>query len=204
MNLDLLIDNFAKAVPEYNLTGRLKTNLEATQNFCEGNFILENISSKSEYGTLSNLNTEFYLKAENKTPLHKVDFKTLDIDSLYFIIKQLSLKYNEADISLTGELTKQLRSALTLNLQSKNITNDTFKKFYTCPVKFIVPSLDIDTILSFNLNSKSAEITKLNLKLPDSSADITGLLNWKNEKKFVYNLALNLNLLLDNIAKNFP
>ncbi len=204
LNLDLLTDNFAKAFPEYNLTGRLKTNLEANQNFCEGNFILENISSKSEYGTVSGLNTEFYLKAENKTPLHKADFKTLDIDSLSFIIKKLSLKYNEADISLTGELTKQLRSALTLNLQSKNITNDTFKKFYTCPVKFIIPSLNIDTILSFNLNSKSADITKLNIKLPDSSADVTGLLNWKNEKNFVYNLALNLNLLLDNIAKNFP
>ena len=204
LNLDLLTDNFAKAFPEYNLTGRLKTNLEANQNFCEGNFILENISSKSEYGTVSGLNTEFYLKAENKTPLHKTDFKTLDIDSLSFIIKKLSLKYNEADISLTGELTKQLRSALTLNLQSKNITNDTFKKFYTCPVKFIIPSLNIDIILSFNLNSKSADITKLNIKLPDSSADITGLLNWKNEKNFVYNLALNLNLLLDNIAKNLP
>ncbi|MBR3628530.1 MAG: AsmA family protein [Elusimicrobia bacterium] len=204
LNLDLLIDNFAKAIPEYNLTGRLKTSLEATQNFCEGNFILENISSQSEYGTVSNLNTEFYLKAENKTPLHKVDFKTLDLDSLSFIIKQLSLKYNEADISLTGELTKQLRSALTLNLQSKNITNDTFKKFYSCPVKFILPTLDMDTILSFNLNSKTADISKLNIKIPDSSADITGLLNWKNEKNFVYNLALNLNLLLDNIAKNFP
>lgn len=204
LNLDLLIDNFAKAIPEYNLTGRLKTNLEATQNFCEGNFILENISSKSEYGTLSDLNTEFYLKAENKTPLHKVDFKTLDLDSLSFIIKQLSLKYNEADISLTGELTKQLRSALTLNLKSKNITSNTFNKFYTCPVKFIIPTLDIDTILSFNLNSKSADISKLNIKIPDSSADITGLLNWKNEKNFIYNLSLNLNLLLDNIAKNFP
>ena len=204
LNLDLLIDNFAKAIPEYNLTGRLKTNLEATQNFCEGNFILENISSKSEYGTISNLNTEFYLKAENKIPLHKADFKTLDIDSLSFIIKQLSLKYNEADISLTGELTKQLRSALTLNLKSTNITNDTFKKFYTCPVKFILPSLDIDTILSFNLYTKSADISKLNIKIPDSSADITGSLNWKNEKNFIYNLALNLNLLLDNIAKNFP
>jgi uncharacterized protein involved in outer membrane biogenesis len=204
LNLDLLIDNFAKAIPEYNLTGRLKTNLEATQNFCEGNFILEDISSKSEYGTISNLNTEFYLKAENKIPLHKADFKTLDIDSLSFIIKQLSLKYNEADISLTGELTKQLRSALTLNLKSTNITNDTFKKFYTCPVKFILPSLDIDTILSFNLYTKSADISKLNIKIPDSSADITGSLNWKNEKNFIYNLALNLNLLLDNIAKNFP
>ncbi|MCR4662766.1 MAG: AsmA family protein [Endomicrobiaceae bacterium] len=204
LNLDLLIDNFAKAVPEYNLTGRLKTNLEATQNFCEGNFVLENISSKSEYGTLSDLNTEFYLKAENKTPLHKADFKTLDIDSLSFIIKQLSLKYNEADISLTGELTKQLRSALTLNLQSKNITNDTFKKFYSCPVKFIIPTLDIDTILSFNLYTKEADITKLNIKIPDSSADITGLLNWKKEKNFIYNLSLNLNLLLDNIAKKFP
>ena len=204
LNLDLLIDNFAKAIPEYNLTGRLKTNLEATQNFCEGNFILENISSDSKYGKLSNLNTEFYLKAENKTPLHKVDFKTLDLDSLSFIIKQLALKYNEADISLTGELTKQLRSALTLNLKSKNITNDTFKNFYSCPVKFILPSLNIDTILSFNLHTKSADITKLNIKIPDSSADITGLLNWKNEKNFIYNLALNLNLLLDNIAKNFP
>ena len=204
LNLDLLIDNFAKAIPEYNLTGRLKTSLEATQNFCEGNFILENISSKSDYGTISNLNTEFYLKAENKTPLHKVDFKTLDLDSLSFIIKQLSLKYNEADISLTGELTKQLRSALTLNLQSKNITNDTFKKFYNCPIKFIIPSLDMDTILSFNLHTKSADISKLYIKLPDSFADITGLLNWKNEKNFIYNLSLNLNLLLDNIAKNFP
>ena len=204
LNLDLLIDNFAKAVPEYNLTGRLKTNIEATQNFCKGNFILENISSKSQYGTLSNLNTEFYLEAKNKTPLHKADFKTLNIDSLSFIIKKLSLKYNEADISLTGNITKQLKSSLNLNLKSKNITNDTFKKFYTCPVKFILPSLDIDTILSFNLNSKSADITKLNIKLPDSFANITGLLNWKNEKNFVYDLALNLNLLLDNIEKKFP
>jgi uncharacterized protein involved in outer membrane biogenesis len=204
LNLDLLIDNFAKAVPEYNLTGRLKTNLETTQNFCEGNFVLENISSKSEYGTVSDLNTEFYLKAENSVPLHKADFKTLDIDFLSFVIKQLSLKYNEADISLTGDLTKQLSSALTLNLKSKNVTNDTFKSFYTCPVKFILPTLDIDTVLGFNLKTKSADITKLNIKIPDSSADITGLLNWKNDKNFVYNLTLNLNLLLDNIAKNFP
>ncbi|MBO7431731.1 MAG: AsmA family protein [Elusimicrobia bacterium] len=204
LNLDLLIDNFAKAVPEYNLTGRLKTSLQATQNFCEGNFILENISSKSEYGTLSDLNTEFYLKAENKTPLHKADFKTLDIDFLSFIIKQISLKYNQADISATGDLTKQENSVLNLNLKSKNVTNDTFKKFYTCPVKFILPTLDIDTNLNFNLKSKSANISKLNIKIPDSSADITGSLNWKNEKNFIYNLVLNLNLLLDNIAKNFP
>ena len=204
LNLDLLIDNFAKLVPEYNLTGRLKTNVEATQNFCEGTFAFENISSDSSFGKVSNLNADLYLKAENSLPLHKADFSTLGIDSLAFNIKQLSLKYNDADISLTGELTKQLRSALTLNLKSKNITNNTFKNFYKCPVKFIVPALDIDTILSFNLNSKAADITKLNIRIPDSSANVTGLLNWKKQNNFIYNLSLNLNLLLDNIAKNFP
>ena len=204
LNLDLLIDNFAKLVPEYNLTGRLKTNVEATQNFCEGTFAFENISSDSSFGKVSNLNADLYLKAENSLPLHKADFSTLGIDSLAFNIKQLSLKYNDADISLTGELTKQLRSALTLNLKSKNITNNTFKNFYKCPVKFIVPTLDIDTILSFNLNSKAADITKLNIRIPDSSANVTGLLNWKKQNNFIYNLSLNLNLLLDNIAKNFP
>lgn len=204
LNLDLLIDNFAKLVPEYNLAGRLKTNLEATQNFCEGTFAFENVSSDSSFGKVSNLNADCYLKAEHSAPLYKADFSTLGIDSLAFNIKQLSLKYNDAELSLVGELTKQLRSALTLNLKSKNITDGTFKSFYNSPVKFIVPTLDIDTILSFNLNTKAAEITKLNIKIPDSSANITGLLNWKNEKNFVYNLALNLNLLLDNIAKNFP
>ena len=204
LNLDLLIDNFAKLVPEYNLTGRLKTNVEATQNFCEGTFAFENISSDSSFGKVSNLNADLYLKAENSSPLYKADFSTLGIDSLAFNIKQLSLKYNDADISLTGELTKQLRSALTLNLKSKNITNNTFKNFYKCPVKFIVPTLDIDTILSFNLNSKAADITKLNIRIPDSSANVTGLLNWKKQNNFIYNLSLNLNLLLDNIAKNFP
>ena len=204
LNLDLLIDNFAKLVPEYNLTGRLKTNVEATQNFCEGTFAFENISSDSSFGKVSNLNADLYLKAENSSPLYKADFSTLGIDSLAFNIKQLSLKYNDADISLTGELTKQLRSALTLNLKSKNITNNTFKNFYKCPVKFIVPALDIDTILSFNLNSKAADITKLNIRIPDSSANVTGLLNWKKQNNFIYNLSLNLNLLLDNIAKNFP
>ncbi len=204
LNLDLLIDNFAKLVPEYNLTGRFKANAEATQNFCEGTFAFENISSDSEYGKVSNLNTNIYFKAENSSPLYKADFSTLSIDSLAFNIKQLSLKYNDADISLVGELTKQLRSALTLNLKSKNITDSTFKSFYKSPVKFILPTLDIDTILSFNLNTKAADITKLNIRIPDSSANVTGLLNWKNEKNFVYNLALNLNLLLDNIAKNFP
>ncbi|MBO7610938.1 MAG: AsmA family protein [Elusimicrobia bacterium] len=204
LDLNLLIDNFAKLIPEYNLTGRLKTNVEATQNFCEGTFAFENISSDSNFGKVSNLNADIYLKAENPTPLYKADFSTLDIESLVFNIKQLSLKYNDAEISAVGELTKQLRSALTLNLKSKNITDSTFKSFYKSPVKFIVPTLDIDTILSFNLNTKSADITKLNIKIPDSSANVTGLLNWKNEKNFVYNLALNLNLLLDNIAKNFP
>ena len=204
LDLNLLIDNFAKLIPEYNLTGRLKTNLEATQNFCEGTFAFENISSDSNFGKVSNLNADIYLKAENPTPLYKADFSTLDIESLVFNIKQLSLKYNDAEISAVGELTKQLRSALTLNLKSKNITDSTFKSFYKSPVKFIVPTLDIDTILSFNLSTKAADITKLNIKIPDSSANVTGLLNWKNEKNFVYNLALNLNLLLDNIAKNFP
>ena len=204
LDLNLLIDNFAKLIPEYNLTGRLKTNVEATQNFCEGTFAFENISSDSNFGKVSNLNADIYLKAENPTPLYKADFSTLDIESLVFNIKQLSLKYNDAEISAVGELTKQLRSALTLNLKSKNITDSTFKSFYKSPVKFIVPTLDIDTILSFNLSTKAADITKLNIKIPDSSANVTGLLNWKNEKNFVYNLALNLNLLLDNIAKNFP
>lgn len=204
LNLDLLIDNFAKLVPEYNLAGRIKTNLEATQNFCEGTFALENISSDSNFGKISNLNADFYLKAENKTPLYKANLSALDIDSLAFNIKQISMKYNDADISLIGELTKQLRSAFTLNLKSKNITNNTFKNFYKCPVKFIVPTLDIDTILSFNLITKAADITKLNIRIPDSSANITGLLNWKKQNNFIYNLSLNLNLLLDNIAKNFP
>ncbi len=202
--IDLLIDNFAKVVPEYNLAGRIKTNLEATQNFCEGTFALENISSDSSFGKVSNLNADLYLKAENKTPLYKANLSALDIDSLAFNIKQLSLKYNGADFSLVGELTKQLRSALTLNLKSKNITNNTFKNFYKCPVKFIVPTLDIDTILSFNLITKAADITKLNIRIPDSSANVTGLLNWKKQNNFIYNLSLNLNLLLDNIAKNFP
>ena len=204
LNLDLLIDNFAKLVPEYNLAGRIKTNLEATQNFCEGTFALENISSDSNFGKISNLNADFYLKAENKTPLYKANLSALDIDSLAFNIKQISMKYNDADISLIGELTKQLRSAFTLNLKSKNITNNTFKNFYKCPVKFIVPTLDIDTILSFNLITKAADITKLNIRIPDSSANVTGLLNWKKQNNFIYNLSLNLNLLLDNIAKNFP
>ena len=200
--IDLLLDNFAKAIPEYNLTGRFKTDLEATQKFCEGTFVLENVSSDSKYGKVSNLNTNIYLKAENSSPLYKANFSTLDIESLAFNIKQLSLKYNDAEISLVGELTKQLRSALTLNLKSKNITHNTFKSFYKCPVKFILPTLDIDAISSFNLVTKAADITKLNIKIPDSYANVTGLINWK--KSFVYNLSLNLNLLLDNIAKNFP
>ncbi len=204
LNIDLLVDNFAKLITEYNLTGRLKTNVEATQNFCEGTFAFENISSKSEFGNISNLNADCYLKAEHSAPLYKADFSTLGIDFLSFNINNLSLKYNDAEFSLVGELAKQLRSALTLNLKSKNITNKTFKNFFECPVKFIVPTLDIDTILSFNLNTKAADITKLNIKIPDSSADVTGSLNWKRQNNFVYNLAINLKLLLDNIAKNFP
>ena len=204
MNIDLLMDNFTKIFPEYNLAGRLKTDFAANQNFCEGKLGLEKVSSKSNYGKISNLNTEIYLKAENKTPLHKVDFSTLDIDSLIFNIKQLSLKYNDSDISATGELTKQPKSVLTLNLQSKNISNNTFKNFYDCPVKFIIPTLDMNAVLNLNLSSKSADITKFDIKMPDSSANVTGLLDWKKEKNFVYNLSLNLNLLLDSIAKNFP
>lgn len=204
LNLDLLADNFAKFVPEYNLTGRLKTNLSATQNFCEGTLSLENISSKSKFGDISNLNGKAYLKAENSLTLQKVDFKTLDIDSLIFNIKQLSLKYNDTDISLTGDLTKQQTPVLTLNLQSKNFSNDTLKNFYKCPIKFIFPSFNMDTVTSFNLKTNSANITKLDIKIPNSSADILGQLNWNNKKSFKYNLSFNLNLLLDNIAQNFP
>ncbi len=125
-------------------------------------------------------------------------------DLCYNLKAELDLKYNGAEISLNGKAENKTNHSLIMNLKAKNITNDTAKDFYQCPIKFILPSLDISSALSFNLEKNTADITKLNIKIPDSFANISGKINWNNKKNFVYNLTMNLDFLLDNIAKSFP
>ena len=125
-------------------------------------------------------------------------------DLQYNLTGNLNLKYNGAEISANGKIETKTSSALTLSLKAKNITNDTAKDFYQCPIKFIIPTLNINSVVNFNLKNNTANLTKLNIKIPDSSANISGKLNWNDKKNFVYNLALNLDFLLDNIANSFP
>ena len=206
LNLDLLIDEFTKFIPDYNPKGKLKTNLSATQNFLQGNLSLENVSLQSSYGTFSSFNADADLILQNKNPLHKIDFKNFEIDTFLLNMNKSSLKYNDAQFSLKGKIENNNKNnlMLNLNLDSKNVTDKTLTKFYVCPVKFILPSVTADSVAQLNLKNNSATITKLNIKLPDSSATVSGKLNWNNKKSFVYNLSLNLDLVLDTIAKNFP
>lgn len=204
LNLDLLIDELAKFFPEYSPKGTVKTDLSLTQNSLKGNFILENIFSTASYGTISDFNLNTDLTIQNKIPLHKTDFKNFDIDTFMLNINKASLKYNDAQLSLTGTIENKNNILFNLILQSENITDKTLSNFYACPIKFIIPSLNVNSIAQVNLKNNFADITKLDLKLPDSSATVSGNLNWNNKKSFIYNLSLNLNLILDTIAKNFP
>lgn len=204
LNLDLLIDELAKFVPEYNLKGTVKTDLSVTQNSLNGNLILENVSSTSSYGTISDFNLNTDLTMQNKTTLHRTDFKNFNIDTFILNIADSSLKYNDAELSLTGSAKNKNNLLLDLVLKTENITDKTLSKFYNCPIKFIIPSLNANSVMQVNLKNNSADITKLNINLPDSSATVSGTLNWNNKKSFIYNLSVNLNLVLDTIAKNFP
>ncbi len=202
--LDLLTDDFAKFAPDYNLKGKLKTNFVLTQNLIDGNLNLENISSKSEFGNLSNLNLNSSVKIENKIPLQNIDYSKFNIDSVLLNISKCSAKYNDMEFSLNGKIENKTTSALTLTLQAKNITDETAKNFYKCPIKFIIPTLNANSVINFNLKNNTADISKLNIKIPDSSANISGKLNWNNKNNFVYNLNLTLDFLLDNFTKSFP
>ncbi len=110
--------------------------------------------------------------------------------------------------SFSSFLSKNLEGSLKTDMElTQNSLNGIMeiKNFsYIDSYKFMIPSAMLDLSTNFELDNKKANISKCNIKLADSMADIKGNINWSNEKNFIYNLKFNLNLLLDNIAKNFP
>lgn len=110
--------------------------------------------------------------------------------------------------SFSSFLSKNIEGSLKTDMKlTQNSLNGTMKieNFsYTDTSKFMIPSAMLDLSTNFDLDNKKANINKCDIKLADSTADIKGNINWNNSKNFIYNLRLNLNLLLDNIAKNFP
>lgn len=202
-DIDILLDNLSEVVPQYNLKGRFKSKAKITQNLFDGSIDLENVfSSNQSYGNIANLNAKTHIKAENKKPLLKADFKTLDIDKLNIKITSLNANYNDAVLSLNGQLIKTTVSKINLNLQSKNLSNNTINNFYTSKIAFAIPTLDLDAQTVFDFKNKSANISQLNIKLPQSSISTSGNIDW-SKKNFIYKLNLDVDLLLDQMAKNF-
>ncbi len=168
----------------------------------DGSIDLENVfSSNRSYGNISNLNAKTHIKAENKKPLLKADFKTLDIDKLDIKITSLNANYNDAEISLKGNCIKTKKSKINFNLRLKNLSNNTISSFYTSKTGFSIPALDLAAQTTFDFKNKSANISQLTVELPQSSISTSGNIDW-SKKNFIYKLNLDIDLLLDQLAKN--
>ncbi|MFA7674475.1 MAG: AsmA family protein [Endomicrobiia bacterium] len=201
-DIDILLDNLSEVIPEYNLKGRFKSKAKITQNLFDGSIDFEDVfSSNQSYGNIANLNAKTHIKAENKKPLLRADFKFFDIDNLNIKITSLNANYNDAVLSLSGQLIKSAVSKINLNLQSKNLSNNTINNFYQSKIEFIMPTLDLVAETAFDFKNKSANIAKLDIKLPESSITTSGNIDW-SQKNFIYKLHLDVDLLLDQLAKN--
>ncbi|MDD5101709.1 MAG: AsmA family protein, partial [Endomicrobiaceae bacterium] len=201
-DIDILLDNLSEVIPEYNLKGRFKSKAKITQNLFDGSIDFEDVfSSNQSYGNIANLNAKTHIKAENKKSLLRADFKFSDIDNLNIKITSLNANYNDAVLSLSGQLIKSAVSKINLKLQSKNLSNNTINNFYQSKIEFIMPTLDLVAETAFDFKNKSANIAKLDIKLPESSITTSGNIDW-SQKNFIYKLQLDVDLLLDQLAKN--
>ena len=201
LNADILLDGFKNFFPQSDISGKFKTDMKVNQKNINAIINLANVFCKSSYGNIEDLTTDLSLNINSSIPLQKIDFKEFNADELILKINKLNTKYNNSNIELETLFVQGPKSKLDIKFAADNISNDTIS-FYKVPIKFIIPKANIDLSTDFSLKNKTATINKFNINLSQSLADIKGNINWK--KSFIYNLKFNLNLLLDNIAKNFP
>lgn len=204
LNADILLDGISSFLPKSDISGKLNADAVLTQNKIDAIMKLEKIFYDGSFGKLENLNSNLSLQVNSTIPLQKIDFKEFNADELTLKIDNLTSKYNGSNIELTTLFVQGPKSKLDFTFKADNVSNDTVSNFCEVPIKFIVPKANMDLSTDFSLRKKTATINNCNINLSDSVADIKGTLNWNNKKSFIYNLKLNLNLLLDNIAKNFP
>ena len=204
LNANISLDGLSSFFPKNNAAGNFNTDISLNQNKLNAVMKLDKIFYNGSFGKIENLNTDVSLEVNSTIPLQKIDFKDFNADELILKIEKLTSKYNNSNVELTTLFVQGPKSKLDFTFKADNISNDTISDFCKVPVNFIVPKADVDLSTDFSLKKKTATINKFNINLSDSLADIKGTLNWNNKKNFVYNLKVNLNLLLDNIAKNFP
>lgn len=197
--IDFLLDSLSEVVPQYNLKGRFKTEFAASQNSFDGHIVLENVfSSNPSFGSIENLSAKTHIKAESKKMLLK-SFKPFDIDKLNIKINSLNAKYNDADIALNGSWVQDKTSKINLNLRAKNLSDKTINVFYNCKTDFLLPSFSLAAETIFDFKNKSADISQFNIKFPESSALLSGSIDW-GKNKFLYKLNYDIDLLLDQMS----
>ncbi|MFA7073711.1 MAG: AsmA-like C-terminal region-containing protein [Endomicrobiaceae bacterium] len=133
----------------------------------------------------------------------ETDLNNFDQNKLFLNILSLQTKYNNADLLISGKAENLNVPKIDLNISVKNIDETTFGDFFKTAVKYNIKSLDLKSRAVIDISSKTAVINDLSLDLPQSSASISGSIDW-NGPDMLYNIQAKTDFLLDNLADVVP
>jgi len=195
MNVDIALKQLQNFFPQYNLDGNLKSVMKINQTLIDGSLELKNINISVSSLNITNLNSNATIKLNTTEALHKIDFKSdKDIKDINIQIPTISAKLNSGVFSGNASVTKPNNILITANCVVENLSNKDIKPFYDLKTDIIIPKITakLDTVLQ--MQTKTAKINKLNILLNDSTANISGNLDWNKNLKYALNIAANLTL----------
>jgi len=195
MNLDVSLNQLQDFFPQYNLNGKLKSVFKANQNLIDGTLDLQNISVSVSSINITNLNSNATIKLNTNEALHKIDFRTdNDIKDIDIKISNLSAKINNSLFSANGSITKPDKILADINCSVENLSSKDIKTFYDLQTDIVIDKITAQLNSLVNMQTKTAKINKLNIALNNSTADISGNIDWNNTLKYNLNIAANLTL----------
>jgi len=195
MNLDVALNQLKDFFPQYNLDGNLKSVMKINQTLIDGNLELKNISVSVSSINIKNLNSNATIKFNSNESLHKIDFRSdKDIKDIDIKISTISAKFNNSLFYGNASVTKPDKILADINCAVENLSSKDIKPFYDLKTDIVIDKITTQLNSLVNMQTKTAKINKLNIALNNSTADISGNIDWNNTLKYNLNIAANLTL----------
>ena len=195
MNLDIALKQLQDFFPQYNLDGNLKSVMKINQTLIDGNLELKNISFSVNSINITNLNSNATIKFNSNESLHKIDFRSdKDIKDIDIKISTISAKFNNSLFYGNASVTKPDKILADINCAVENLSSKDIKPFYDLKTDIVIDKITTQLNSLVNMQTKTAKINKLNIALNNSTADISGNIDWNNTLKYNLNIAANLTL----------
>lgn len=167
--------------------------------FVTNNFNLENPFNSSVYLNVSLKNKDIKIDDLNIFLSSTINLHSLKMQEAEVAINNFIIRLKNTVIATAGTISDFENPKINLSTKISNLSSETFKGIAADMPKFLIPEINIKTLLNLNLKESLLNIENFSVNVLDCDINAKGKVNYSQNLKYDINVIINF--ILDKITQ---